>query len=387
MNTAPTVMVSSTFYDLQQIRSDLKDFIEGDLGYNALLSELPSFPINPDSDTIENCRSRVEHHADIFVLVIGGRYGSVDSASAKSITNLEFLTARAKGIPIYVFINKSILANLPVWKSNPETDFSAVVDTTKLFEFIELVRDKERVWTFEFETAQDIIESLRVQFSYLFFDALISRNLIIDSGMPQYLEGLKPKTLRIALEKLPAWEYKLFYQCWIDEVERRGGLIREYRLAIRMDNVSFVPAAEASKWLQTQLHELHYLVDSANVLINDSAKEAFGEPGEPGDDEKIVWITRTLGRLLEQMLRWAIRIRCTEFEPPFDIVAPEVALFVDDLVTQFESYPRESLEKIEVALSSPDTGVTKLLTLTMTFTLSNQDRFSQKLDEAMRLFK
>lgn len=59
MNTAPTIMVSSTFYDLRQIRKDLDVFISEDLGYIPLLSELPSFPVDPDVDTIENCRRRV----------------------------------------------------------------------------------------------------------------------------------------------------------------------------------------------------------------------------------------------------------------------------------------------------------------------------------------
>ena len=36
---APAVMVSSTFYDLRQIRADLMDFIQDDLGYRPLLSE------------------------------------------------------------------------------------------------------------------------------------------------------------------------------------------------------------------------------------------------------------------------------------------------------------------------------------------------------------
>ena len=76
MSSAPKVMVSSTFYDLRQIRADLARFIGDELGYIALLSGLPSFPVNPDLDTVANCRARVEQDADIFILVIGGRYGS-----------------------------------------------------------------------------------------------------------------------------------------------------------------------------------------------------------------------------------------------------------------------------------------------------------------------
>src|SRR2546426_4163085 len=92
---------SSTFYDLRQVRADLTAFIVDELGYVPLLSELNSFPVDPDAATAENCRRRVEEDADILILVVGGRYGSVDSDTAKSITNLEYLAARSKGIPIY----------------------------------------------------------------------------------------------------------------------------------------------------------------------------------------------------------------------------------------------------------------------------------------------
>src|SRR5436190_20940424 len=52
MSSAPTVMVSSTFYDLRQIRADLAKFLSEDLGYIPLLSELLSFPVDPDLDSL-----------------------------------------------------------------------------------------------------------------------------------------------------------------------------------------------------------------------------------------------------------------------------------------------------------------------------------------------
>ena len=52
MPSTPTVMVSSTFYDLTQIRQDLYGFIANELGYEPLLSEHKSFPIDPGLDTI-----------------------------------------------------------------------------------------------------------------------------------------------------------------------------------------------------------------------------------------------------------------------------------------------------------------------------------------------
>ena len=93
-----TLFVSSTCYDLAQLRANLRDFAE-EVGFEPVLSELDSFPVNPSQSAIQNCLDAVRTRADIFVLVVGGRYGSMNEAG-KSITNLEYLEASACGIPV-----------------------------------------------------------------------------------------------------------------------------------------------------------------------------------------------------------------------------------------------------------------------------------------------
>ena len=44
----PSIFVSSTCYDLKQNRQDIREFIEADLGYEAILSEYDSLPIDSD---------------------------------------------------------------------------------------------------------------------------------------------------------------------------------------------------------------------------------------------------------------------------------------------------------------------------------------------------
>src|ERR1035437_3814791 len=183
----PGVMVSSTCYDLRQIREDLRRFLQDDLGYRPLLSEHSSFPLNPDANTIENCRERVERDADILVLAIGARYGTVDDYTSKSVTNLEYLAARQKGIPVYVFIEQGILPLLPVWKSNPTADFTKQVDTPRLFEFVEQLRAADKVWTQEFKHATDIIDALRIQFAYQHREGLLLQRRVRQAGDHDWL--------------------------------------------------------------------------------------------------------------------------------------------------------------------------------------------------------
>ncbi|HML77812.1 DUF4062 domain-containing protein [Geobacter sulfurreducens] len=383
MSTSPYVMVSSTFYDLRQVRANLSKFISDELGYIPLLSELPSFPINPDLSTIDNCRARVENNADIFVLVIGGRYGSIDDATNKSITNLEFLAARQKGIPIYAFVERGILSVVPIWKKNRDADFSETVDTTQLFEFVEKVMSQDKVWTFPFDTAQDIVNILRIQFSYLFQESLKLRAKVTGKEFPPYLHSLSPNALRLALEKPEAWEYRLFMQCWADAVAQRSNLYREYRDKLRLDLSEPVPSNVAKQWMDTRLHELKGLVDSANRLLNDSARRAFGPPGESGDPEEIVWVSQIFGELLETTFRWSKRIRCAHVEKPFDKLMSELALFADQIITQLRTFPIECLRKIEEALTCTNDGERQELRLTMTIELANLDAFNKALSEIL----
>src|SRR5260370_41029959 len=104
MTQVPTIFLSSTCYDLQQVRADIVQFVNEELGYRCLASEFDSFPTEPDVDTIENCKRRVEQDADALILVIDGRYGYAPPAVGKSVTNQEYLAARAKGIPIFAFV-------------------------------------------------------------------------------------------------------------------------------------------------------------------------------------------------------------------------------------------------------------------------------------------
>jgi hypothetical protein len=78
----PRVFVSSTYYDLKHIRSSLDNFIES-LGYDSVLSEKGDIAYSPDIPLDESCY-REASGADIFVLIIGGRYGSSASNEEKN---------------------------------------------------------------------------------------------------------------------------------------------------------------------------------------------------------------------------------------------------------------------------------------------------------------
>jgi hypothetical protein len=340
----PHIFVSSTFYDLRQIRSDLRDFIENDLGYIPLISEMSSFPIDPDTNTIENSKQRVQDSADLMILIIGGRYGTVAEDEEKSITNLEYSVARLKGIPIYAFVEKKILATLSIWNANPEADFSSVVDTVLLFEFVTEVRSQDRVWTFPFETAQDIIRVLRNQFAYL-----MSRGLELQiklRGDPEEYRGLSGEALRIAVDRLPGWQGKLFAYLVSEAIQKSRDLKRAYDLGIYFGVGERVDEVQAFRWLAAKAEEAERLSSGIAPLVNTSLKEAFASL----DIQQIAYTAREVGRAYQEALRWSLDLRKAHIDDEFHILRDEVSLMTGDIINQIEKLSPRIVHAIDEAI-------------------------------------
>ena len=180
----PRVFVSSTYYDLKHIRSSLDLFIES-LGYEPILSEKCDIAFSPDRPLDESCY-REAATADLFVLIVGGRYGSEASSDDKkptrsffdryeSITRKEYESAVGRDIPIYILIETGVYSEYRTFLRNKDnTTIKYVhVDSVNIFHLIEEILARPRnnpVHTFD--RLSDIQSWLQDQWSGLFRDLL-----------------------------------------------------------------------------------------------------------------------------------------------------------------------------------------------------------------------
>jgi hypothetical protein len=139
----PRVFVSSTCYDLKYIRENLKYFINN-LGYESILSEEGDVFYNPNQHTHNACISEIQT-CQIFVLIIGGRYGGKYLQEEKSITNKEYEEAVNQKIPVFTLIEKNVWNEHLVYQKNKNNANSdgiiyPSVDDIKIFSFIDEVR-------------------------------------------------------------------------------------------------------------------------------------------------------------------------------------------------------------------------------------------------------
>ena len=180
----PRIFVSSTYYDLKHVRSSLDNFIES-LGFDSVLSEKGDIAYSPDIPLDESCY-REASSSDVFVLIVGGRYGSSASSEEKqpsrlfferydSITRKEYDSACSRDIPVYILIEQNVYTEYHTYlrnKDNEEIHY-AHVDSINIFQLIEDILSKPRnnpVKTFE--RFPEIENWLREQWAGLFRDLL-----------------------------------------------------------------------------------------------------------------------------------------------------------------------------------------------------------------------
>ena len=368
----PGIFVSSTFYDLRQIRADLQDFIENDLGYVPLISEMTSFPVDPDADTVENSKQRVQDSADVMVLVVGGRYGTIPEDEDKSITNLEYSVARLKGIPFYAFAKKTVLSTLSTWRDNPDADFSSVVDTPRLFEFVDEVRSEDRVWTFPFETAQDIVEVLRNQFAFLMGKGLEIQTKL--KGDPEEYRGLTGEALRIAIDQRLGWQGKLFAHLVEEEIRKARDLKRAYDLEIYFGTGERLDGTEAFGWIAAKAKEAARLSSGIVSLVNTALNEAFASL----DIQEIAYAAREVGRSYREAINWSLDIRKAYVEDEFDQLRNELSLMTSDIIKQIEELGPSIVNAIDDAIEKA-TDEHIRVELEFVITVENVDEFNREL--------
>lgn len=355
------IFVSSTCYDLSQIRDDLKRCII-DLGHNPILSELKDFPVDPMKSNSENCINAINNEADIFVLIIGDRYGSV-LETGKSITNTEFIAALSKGIPIYTFSLKKMTTILPLWENNPNADYSNIVDNNKVFEFLSDVRKKRGLWNFEFERAQDITEILKAQLSNLFHDALVVKRKIEDSEISGLYAKISSKAVDILIKKDDAFEIRFFMQCLKDEIAKYTDLTNDYDFSIMYKSLYSVENVQQfRKWAIHKVKELHNITISIERL-NNAVNKFFGNADNTWDIKLLYSLSRSYARVYKSMLEWGIEVNSTIVPQQYNDVMHSFASIPHKMINQFEKYPKDSLEKIEkwMADSTSDKSIDELI--------------------------
>lgn len=231
----PCVFVSSTYYDLKHVQSSLDSFIKS-LGYDFVLSKKGDTSYSPDLPFSKSfCREFA--NADIFLLIIGGRYGSAISTDNKklegtffegygSMTKKEYESAYSRNIPIYILIQNNVYAEYQTYLQNKtnENIRYAHVDSVNIFQLIEEILLKPRnnlIHTFE--GFSDALVWLREQWAGLFGELLqrmtnqqqistlsnqVETLSVINATLQKYVDALVSKAPPTDLPELIQYQHQ-----------------------------------------------------------------------------------------------------------------------------------------------------------------------------------
>lgn len=292
----PRIFVSSTYYDLRHIRTDIDRFIR-EQGYEPVLNEQGSIAYGKEDRLEEYCYKEI-NNVDILVSIIGGRYGSESKIEKHSVSQMELKTAFDLNKQVYIFIEKSVYNEYQFYLKNKdnETTKYTYADNIKIHQFIEFVESLPNNNTIHgFETSADITFFLKEQWAGLFQRFLQeqtrSKEINIIKGientaktlnqlvtfLTEEKRGSESAINEILLSNHPAMEqikellripYRVFFTNkdeFIDLIKARG---------FRESNEN-LPFSETQTWITEKNSFLYELTYSEEIFNGDSKLKVY----------------------------------------------------------------------------------------------------------------
>lgn len=191
------VFVSSTCYDLRDLRASIKSWLEN-LGVHAILSEESGFPRSGGQPPYVECL-RVLENSQMVIGIIDRKYGTSFENWGKytqykgiSPTHAELRHALSLKKKILLYIHKDTINNYQLWRKNSEQN---ILNLPAGFEVgtLELVKELKLYdpapWIEPFNDINDVINSLKKNFINEIFTGIKEKEKQ-DSDLTQYVLDL-----------------------------------------------------------------------------------------------------------------------------------------------------------------------------------------------------
>lgn len=163
MNKKLQVFVSSTYTDLKEERQAA---VEAILDAGHIPAGMELFKAGNESQ-LKTIYKWIDE-SDVYMLIFGGRYGSIESKSGKSYTQLEYEYALSKNIPVFaVILTDSFLLRktATLGKIVYEQDNTSLYDAFKtqvMSKIIKFVDDEKDIKIAIFATIQEFINDYKL---------------------------------------------------------------------------------------------------------------------------------------------------------------------------------------------------------------------------------
>lgn len=193
----PRVFISSTFYDLRQVRADIEQFLRS-IGYDPVRNEEGAIPYGKEESLEQYCYNEIKS-CDILISIIGGNFGTESRVNdgngfegRSSISQQELKTALKENRHVYIFIDKNVKAEFETYRLNKATKGIKYryVNDVRIYNFIdEIISLPNNNNIKDFETSADIVTYLREQFAGLFHQFISRQDRERELNLIERLQG------------------------------------------------------------------------------------------------------------------------------------------------------------------------------------------------------
>ena len=261
----PRVFISSTYYDLRQVRYNVGDFIKS-LGYEIVMHERSGVAYTQNEPLEHDCYHEMAS-CDIAVCIIGNHFGSRSLDNDLSITMNEIQSAIQNKKKVYIFIAKDVYIENRTYEQNKENSGfrSAYTDDIRIHTFISELKKNTRVMIESFEVTDDITRTLKLQFAGL-FQNLLSREASLSDSRVSFDLQQSADTIKAVIEEL-RMEKEDFFTKFEGTVFSNNGVIHTLRKMLGIKDIFFFVKDEAG------LNELLTLLGFESINVDNPFEE------------------------------------------------------------------------------------------------------------------
>ena len=319
-----------------------------DLGHIPLLSEFPTFPILPDLKTVENCKRNVAANTDVFILIVGGKGGSLDPDTCRPVTNVEYETALQHGIDTFIFVSRVVWDLLPVWEKNPSADFSPHVDSPQVFSFIKSLKADQK-WIFTFDRVAEITETIKVQLSVFLSDLIKRKKEGKLKPLVEFL-GESPRAQQIALERPLFWEYLLTEELLRARLARVRRAYDDLQRDLLYHPTRTLRGREFTDWARDRIKDIERLFHIIEITTAEEIPKSWGPKGQAGDPAEIKLAVDRLAKACDGLLDWEVEFASVNPPSAFSTIREKMCGWTVNVISEMQRLP----EEIAKPLRSPN---------------------------------
>jgi hypothetical protein len=187
--------------------------------------------------------------------------------------------------------------------------------------------------------------------------------------------AISDRTSFIINTRPAAWEWRLFAQALIDEVDRLKRLKKGPPEGIPIP----IPLQSIGPWSRSRIRELASIVQKFGDIWQERREDAFGSIGKPGDPRAILRLAVRVAKLYREAIEWTHSIQLAELAEMCWEVQCELACLADPLIEAVEQLGPTIIRQIDEAAARPRNKPVRIV-ITVILQAPNADPVIAALD-------